>query len=152
MGCPVFFGADYRGSFVKFQAVLAFCYASVAIAQLSDNVSEIPIRFAPVIMARQIANYSVPKYPAKSLRTKSEGLAVASIKTDAHGKVVSVSILVAPDDDIKEAVAKALAGWTFSPAVLHGVMHPAVSRILFYFWCKGPAGEVVIPGITDTSR
>lgn len=132
--------------------LFCLCFAGLALAQRDEASHAVPIRFAPVIMAKMVASYTVPNYPAASLRARREGLVVAALQTDESGKVVSVDIHIAPDDEIRAVVARTLVNWTFQPAIVHGVAHPALGRIFLYFQCKGTSGEVIIPDITDKAK
>lgn len=94
-------------------------------------------------------SHPLPKYPPDSVQRGSEGVAVASIATGLDGRVESVRVLQAPDDDIGHAVRAALEQWTFGTyySLVDGQRIPMriESRMTFYFRIVGGAGVVLNP-------
>jgi TonB family protein len=127
------------------------CGIAMALAQSADDAA-IPIRFRPDVLAAMAVDHQVPKYPLGALKARKGGVAIATIQIDQAGRVASVDVTASPGDDFKLAVNSALLRWTFSPAKLHGVVHPAVGRIVTYFQCNVDGCEVTIPGITDRTK
>jgi TonB family protein len=131
---------------------IVFCFFIAITLGQSEEDASIPIRFQPDALAITAIDHPIPEYPTEALRSQKQGLVVASFHIDQAGKVTSVEIQVSPDQEIKAAAAKALVNWTFRPAKLHGVAHPALGRLMIYFQCKDASCGVVIPGITDRKK
>jgi rhodanese-related sulfurtransferase len=54
-----------------------------------------------------------PEYPAASVKRRSSGLAVAEVMFDTAGHPQLVTVIEAPDDEIRQAVATAINHWEF---------------------------------------
>jgi len=55
----------------------------------------------------------LPVYPAASLQRASAGVAVADLTLGRDGRVETINLLEAPDDEIGKAVESAVRQWTF---------------------------------------
>lgn len=100
---------------------------------------------------KHLINGSLPTYPASSLRSGREGVAVASIVAGRDGQVETIELLQAPDEAIGRAVEEALEQWTFTPgrAPLGDggslVDVRIESRLTFYFRIVDGTGVVLSP-------
>ena len=100
---------------------------------------------------RNAITHPLPEYPSGSIRRGSEGVAVAAIVAGRDGRVESVELLQAPDEEIGQAVRTALEQWTFTPGRApveyygEGVNIRIQSRMTFYFRIVDGAGVVLEP-------
>ena len=89
----------------------------------------------------------MPEYPAASIASKSSGVAVAELASDASGAVKTVDVLQAPDTHTARALEEALKRWTFRPLGVKGTEggRGARSKLTFYFELTGGKGRVLNP-------
>ena len=111
----------------------------------------IPLRIAEIGYRQQAIVHPLPTYPVRSVNLETEGVAVASIVTGTDGRVESVELLQAPDEEIGRRVVEALQTWVFHPLRAatgeNGEMevNRAESRVTFYFLIVNGVGVVSNP-------
>jgi rhodanese-related sulfurtransferase len=88
-----------------------------------------------------------PDYPQVSLGAGIHGVAVAQVRIAVDGHVNSVTILQAPDERIRTAVAQALAQWMFGPITLSDTKEPleVTGKLTYYFVLAQGKGRVLSP-------
>ena len=89
-----------------------------------------------------------PAYPAASIAARAAGVAVADFRTDAEGRMVTVTVLEAPDLAIAAAVHDALMRWNPGPSRILGqedTPRPRTGTVSFYFVLDGGTGKVRRP-------
>lgn len=116
-----------------------------------------PLRIGEMDYRQVAITHPLPGYPAGSVNLGAEGVAVASILTGTDGRVESVELLQAPDEETGREVVEALRAWVFHPLRAatgeNGEMEAnrAESRVTFYFRIVDGVGVVLNPA-ADISR
>jgi TonB family protein len=105
------------------------------------------ISFGEMVLRTMATAQPAPEYPAASIARKSTGVAVAAIATGTDGRVTTVTLLQAPDDDIAASVRTALRQWVFKPATVIGRpgAYGLQGRVTFYFRLVAGRGRVLNP-------
>ena len=115
------------------------------------GAGSIPLRIAETGYRQQAIVHPLPTYPVRSVNLETEGVAVASIVTGTDGRVESVELLQAPDEEIGREVVEVLQTWLFHPLLAatgeNGKMevNRAESRVTFYFLIVDGVGVVSNP-------
>ena len=89
-----------------------------------------------------------PAYPAASIAARAAGVAVADFRTDTEGRMVTVTVLEAPDLAIASAVHDALMRWNPGPSRILGQEdkpRPRTGTVIFYFVLADGTGKVLRP-------
>jgi TonB family protein len=87
---------------------------------------------------------SMPTYPPESVKRRSTGVGVALLAVGANGRVVSVSVLEAPDREIAGSMRAALTRWAFQP-LPSGATSTRHGRVILYFALENGKGVVLTP-------
>ena len=110
-----------------------------------------PVRMSESNYRQEILEHRMPAYPPTSLERGTEGVAVASIIAGLDGRVESVELLQAPDEETGRAVQQALEHWVFHPVRANNTEDGAwasrrvESRMTFYFRIVDGVGFVQNP-------
>jgi len=85
----------------------------------------------------------MPTYPDEDIRNNVTGVVVVAVRVAHTGHCQSFSVLEAPSETIKAAVASALRGWAFQPWWPDGYVMQ--SLLTFYFVRKDQTYLVLSP-------
>lgn len=116
-----------------------------------------PLRIGEIDYRQVAISHPLPVYPVRAVNTGAEGVAVASIVTATDGRVESVELLQAPDEETGREVVEALQAWVFhplrAPTGENGEMEAnrAESRVTFYFRIVDGVGVVLNPAADMSS-
>lgn len=103
--------------------------AATPIAKIQEKV----IKVGEDGIRKSAAKIVMPSYPAKSLKTKAAGVAVAEVQYNGEGVVTDVKILESPDSSTGQSVTDAMKQWKFNPSQLEGKPISVRGKITFYF-------------------
>lgn len=124
------------------------CVVAVAAFTVGALMQEPTVRITAWTNVRTLieTRTQVP-YPPTSLASGRQGVAVADILIAPDGRVRTVEVLEAPDQDIASAVVGSLKTWTFKTVTDPGKGVPAAvrSKIILYFTIRNGRGEVLTP-------
>lgn len=104
------------------------------------------LRLGPKACASIASKRVVPQYPASHTGKGTPELAAVDVSTDEQGRVLTASVLEAPDAEIGLAAREAALDWTFTPATVQGKPIGLVCVILFYFTRDGKGSHVTAYG------
>jgi TonB family protein len=110
----------------------------LAVTFLVAGASAAALQSKAVVPEKVLRNFAtrtvMPEYPAASKEHGTQGRAVALLQLDESGRLVSVKMLEAPDDDIEKSVVEAIKKWRFDNVTRHAGEGVRIEgRLTFYF-------------------
>ena len=109
--------------------LLTLCGAVRTTLADDQNLVQVP----EAVLRKLATRIIMPVYPVNSKNQGNKGVAVVQLRLNEKGVLTYVEVLEAPDQEIAEAVNKAIKQWKFKVVYVDDKPRPVEGKLTFYF-------------------